>query len=197
MIRRAVLAAAAAVLLSTSVTAAAGKTVSIFSYGFTPNAPIVAAGALVTWRNIANINHNVTPNVPAVTPFNAVTIIPDHGFSDQMTQAGTFKYHCAIHPTRMKGSIRVKMSSSPTSGTTATIFTIRVGSADSAPGFEQQIQRRKGAGSFLPWINVASQTVTWDPNSNDHGTWGFRTRYRQTSTGDHSSWSPTLSITVN
>ena len=97
----------------------------------------------------------------------------------------------------MKGSIRVKMSSSPTSGTTATIFTIRVGTVDAEPGFAQDIQRRKGGGSFTTWISVASQTVTWDPNSNDQGTWGFRTRYRKAGTGEHSNWSPTLSITVH
>ena len=203
MIRRASLAAFAALLLTTSAVSAATttvavlKTVQIYNSGYSPMALKIAVGDTVAWHNASHRNHCMTENVPAVWPVvEDVTIVPDHGFSFPMPNAGTFAYHCSIGPS-MKGKILVKMSASPASGNTATNFTITVGSADAAPGHAEDIQYRKGGAPFTDFISVASKTVTWNPNNNDAGTWQFRTRYRNTSTNEHSGWSPVVTVTVH
>lgn len=73
---------------------------------FTPQQVDIKAGGTVTWT-FQSLAHNVTFNAPqpAGTPANIPT---QSNSSDQrqFTQAGTFAYHCTIHP-GMTGSVVV------------------------------------------------------------------------------------------
>jgi predicted lipoprotein with Yx(FWY)xxD motif/plastocyanin len=79
---------------SPSPTAGAGQSVNIQSFAFTPPSLPVPVGTKVTWTNNDSVAHTVTSDSGA---FNG-SLAPGATFSFTFTQAGTFSYHCAIHP---------------------------------------------------------------------------------------------------
>ncbi|MEP6733712.1 MAG: plastocyanin/azurin family copper-binding protein [bacterium] len=86
-------------------TPTATTSVAITGFAFNP-APIqVAPGAVVTWTNNDNVNHNVT--------FSSEAIGASPNFSTgtksltMPTAAGTYAYHCTIH-TSMTGTVKVQ-----------------------------------------------------------------------------------------
>jgi plastocyanin len=57
----------------------------------------------VTWSNEDSVGHTVTANGGA---FGSGTIAPGTSFTRTFATAGTFAYHCSIHPS-MTGTITV------------------------------------------------------------------------------------------
>jgi hypothetical protein len=168
------------------------------NFTFNPNAPKMALGDTVLWKNDADRNHTVTPNVLTVWPASGGEMSPGKSQAMAFKHAGTYKYHCSIHTSQnMKGSVKFKMSVSPASGTTSTNFTIRVATQNAFTGFTHDVQRRKHGGTFAAWMNTPSQLVIFNPAPSETGTWEFRARYRKMSTGEKTDWSPILTITVN
>ncbi len=76
----------------------------IVDFGFTPAALTVTAGTTVTWTNTGQVDHTVTANKGT---FSSGTLSPGASFSFTFKVAGTFAYHCAIHPF-MTGTVIVK-----------------------------------------------------------------------------------------
>ena len=76
----------------------------IVDFGFTPATLTVAMGTRVTWTNTGQVDHTVTANGGA---FDSGTLAPGASFSFTFKTAGTFAYHCAIHPF-MTGTVIVK-----------------------------------------------------------------------------------------
>ena len=79
-----------------------GSAVAIANFSFNPASGNAATGGFVTWSNTDSTNHTVTfdngPDCGVVAGGTSQTV--------QFTLAGTFAYHCRIHPS-MKGSIVV------------------------------------------------------------------------------------------
>lgn len=91
---------------STSSTIASNA-VHIAYPAFNPNALTVAVGATVTWTNTdAGISHTVTSTAGPAN-FASSLLAPGDTFSFQFTIAGTYEYHCTVHPT-MTGTITVQ-----------------------------------------------------------------------------------------
>lgn len=83
---------------------AAGK-VDISDMMFTPSQINISKGDTVTWTNSDSVAHTVTAdngNGPNSSP-----IAPGDKYSYTFTQAGSYQYHCSIHPS-MRGTIVVK-----------------------------------------------------------------------------------------
>ncbi len=80
---------------------AANYSVTISGFAFSPATLTVSAGATVTWTNKDSVAHTVTSDTGA---FDSGNIAPNATFSYKFTTAGTFSYHCAIHPS-MKASV--------------------------------------------------------------------------------------------
>jgi plastocyanin len=72
-------------------TGAAGMTTTAFG----TNPLTVAVGTTVTWVNSDSIAHTSTANAGQ---FNTGVINPGGSAKFQFTAAGTFAYHCSIHP---------------------------------------------------------------------------------------------------
>jgi len=72
-------------------------------YAFAPAAVTVATGTTVTWTDKSDAPHTVTSNAGA---FGSGTLNEDQAFRFTFNQAGTFQYHCSIHP-YMHGTIIV------------------------------------------------------------------------------------------
>jgi plastocyanin len=71
---------------------------------FAPNPIAVPVGGTVTWMNNDNVAHTSTADGGA---WNSGSIAPGASFSRTFASAGTFQYHCAIHP-GMVGTVNVQ-----------------------------------------------------------------------------------------
>jgi plastocyanin len=77
--------------------------VKIVNFAFNPSTVNISAGDVVVWTNTAGISHTSTSDKAKWDS----GIIPAGGtFKKRFKKAGTFTYHCSIHPT-MKGSVVV------------------------------------------------------------------------------------------
>ena len=110
--------------------------------------------------------------------------------------AGSYAYRCTIN-TSMTGTLKAGMTVSPTSGKTATVFTLSwaVGAPPSGFGFDVQVKR---PGSST-WVSLRNDTLTpsttWTP-LNGTGTYQFRTRLQRLGATTVSGWSAALSVSV-
>ena len=84
--------------------AATGNTVSIAGFSFKAPAITVTVGTTVTWTNNDSTNHTVTADDGS---FTSDPLAGGATFGQTFATAGTFAYHCTIHPT-MTGSVTVQ-----------------------------------------------------------------------------------------
>ena len=71
---------------------------------YAPDEVDVAPGTTVTWMNTDSVAHTSTSDVAG---WNSGTIAPGGRFSASFSNAGTYSYHCAIHP-GMVGTVIVR-----------------------------------------------------------------------------------------
>ena len=79
------------------------NTVSIINMTFTPATITVTAGTTVTWKNNDNMTHTVTADDDS---YDSGNIGAGGSFSKKFSIAGTYPYHCSIHPS-MTGKVVV------------------------------------------------------------------------------------------
>jgi plastocyanin len=84
--------------------AVATDKVSIENMAFTPAAIKVKVGTTVTWTNNDSIAHTVTAD--SGDGPNSGNLDPGKSYSFTYKTAGTFSYHCEIHPD-MTGTVQV------------------------------------------------------------------------------------------
>ena len=77
---------------------------SLGNRAYIPNELNVATGTTVTWTNTDSTSHTSTSNAPG---WNSGIVAPNGRFSVKLQTAGTFDYHCDIHP-GMVGKINVR-----------------------------------------------------------------------------------------
>jgi plastocyanin len=74
------------------------------SGAYLPGELNIAAGTMVTWTNADSISHTSTSDVNG---FDSGNVAPGGRFSFTFQSAGTFPYHCSIHP-GMVGTVVVR-----------------------------------------------------------------------------------------
>jgi len=79
---------------SSSVTIPVGAS-SLGSSAYAPDDLTVAVGTTVTWMNTDSVAHTSTSDA---TGWNSGAVAPGGQFSVAFQTAGSFPYHCAIHP---------------------------------------------------------------------------------------------------
>lgn len=94
--------------------------VMIQSYSFMPATLTVPVGTTVIWSNMDGVTHTTTSDAGL---WNSGSLNPGASFQHTFTSAGTFTYHCMIHPS-MHGTIVVQGAS--TQSTTSTSRTLTV-----------------------------------------------------------------------
>ena len=78
-----------------SAPAASGTAVTISSFAFNPAEITVKVGDTVTWTNQDSVGHTVVADDNSFTSQS----LPQGGtYSFKFTKAGTFAYHCSVHP---------------------------------------------------------------------------------------------------
>jgi plastocyanin len=182
----------ACLLVGVPPAAAATVSVSIMDFGFAPVAPTVSQGSTVKWTQLdAGVQHTTTSNALF---WRSARLDQGQTFQTTFWSAGSFGYHCELHPD-MTGTIRVPLKAS---GTASTGWTIRWSSQSSTPtnrAFDVQI-KRPGSTTFVGWrTDVTSRSAFFNPSKN--GTYQFRARTRNLSNGKNSGWSPTKSVKIS
>jgi plastocyanin len=78
-----------------------GNTVSISGMAFSPASLTVSVGTIVTWTNNDAMTHTVTSDT-GLFDSGSITATGGYGgggtYSYTFTAAGTYNYHCSIHP---------------------------------------------------------------------------------------------------
>ena len=82
----------------------AGSEVTIADFAFDPGDLTVAVGDSVTWANEDGATHTVTSDDDA---FDSGDLSSGATFEETFDEAGTFAYHCDIHP-QMSGTVTVQ-----------------------------------------------------------------------------------------
>ena len=103
--------AVAVTMLAGAVTAiAADHAVDIVGFSFAPGTATVAVGDTVTWANADAQSHTATADDGA---FDTGTIAGRSSKAVTLTTAGTFAYHCRIHPAMTATLVVTAATSSP------------------------------------------------------------------------------------
>lgn len=76
--------------------------VSIQNFAFNPDSITVKAGTTVTWQNNDSATHTVVIGTLA-----SPDLAPGDSYQHTFSTAGTYQYHCSIHPT-MTGTVIVQ-----------------------------------------------------------------------------------------
>lgn len=72
--------------------------VTIKNFAFSPATITVAKGTKVTWTNEDSVAHQIASDSSSSAAFNGPSMATGQQFSFTFNEAGTFSYHCAIHP---------------------------------------------------------------------------------------------------
>jgi len=88
---------------STTPQTSTGNKISIVDFSFNPSTLTIKPGDTVTWTNTSSgTTHTVTG-----TGFDSGQLAPGSSFQHTFPTAGTFDFHCSIHPS-MTGQIIVQ-----------------------------------------------------------------------------------------
>lgn len=79
--------------------------VVIKNFAFSPSSLNVKVGTSVMWTNDDAVTHTITSDSGSL--LNSGMLSPGQSFSFTFDRAGSFGYHCNIHPA-MKGTVVVK-----------------------------------------------------------------------------------------
>ena len=82
-----------------------GNNVHIKNMAFSPATLTIKVGDTITWTNQDSASHTVTSD--SGTELNSATLVNTQTYSHTFNTAGTFPYHCSIHP-GMKATIIVQ-----------------------------------------------------------------------------------------
>jgi len=90
---------------TTTTVTVQNRSITIVNFAFNPSSMIINKGDTVIWTNNDSVPHQVVGDTLA--SLKAPVMNNGQKYSYTFKDAGTFAYHCAIHPS-MKGNIIVK-----------------------------------------------------------------------------------------
>jgi plastocyanin len=90
---------------SSATKPASANSITISNFAFGPAAMTVKAGTTVTWTNQDSVAHTVVETDSLAGP-NSQPLDQGKSYSFKFATAGTYHYHCSIHPD-MVGTVTV------------------------------------------------------------------------------------------
>ena len=151
----------------TGSTAPASASVSIPAHSFSPASVTIAVGGTVRWTNGDRDSHTVTADNGS---FDSGILAPGGTFSHTFPTAGTFAYHCEIHPD-MRGTVTVTGAGSatrptaaaaaPTTGTARSTPSAPAAAPASGRSVDRPVRIIDFAFSPQAVAAVVGDTVTW------------------------------------
>jgi plastocyanin len=104
-------------MIGSDAVGAADVAVGINNFAFSPGSATVPVGTRVVWTNMqAGVPHTVTSDTGL---FDSGMMAPNATFSFTFSTAGTFPYHCNVHP-NMHGTVVVTQAAGATTAPTTT-----------------------------------------------------------------------------
>ena len=166
---------------------AAGVTVDVAGMAFTPRVVKVPLGGTVTWR-FQEGPHTTTSDQGF---WSSGTRSSGDSFAHTFESAGTYPYHCTVHP-HMQGKVkvRIKATGSPSSG-----WKIRWATTRGSGGTTYDVQVRKPGSHTWKTLkdDVRRAATRYDPAADGK----HSVRARTNDDGQTSRWSPAKSLTVS
>ena len=158
---------------------------------FSPAVVKAKLGDTVAWT-WGSSNHTST-DATGLGLWDSGTRSINGSFNFMFAHVGTYNYECTIHVSSgMTGKVKVPLAIASTSATSITLTWATV--APPANFVEDVQQEALGATKFTTIVNGSSALS--EPLTLTSGTWKFRARYRNTSTGKKTSWSPAAKVTI-
>lgn len=182
------------VLALSTLPAEAATTVNIVNGGspssFTGS--IASPGSVINWHNSSSQTHTSTRT--GAFGWATSNIAPGATSSGVLRKfPGRFPYVCGIH-SGMVGTISIRPTASPASGTTSTTFTLAVVSINAPSGYVYDIQTKDAGGNWANWVTQTGMTKMVHPGAT--GTYYYRARIRKTSNNLTVSYSPARTIHI-
>ena len=140
-------------------------------YFFQPASISVPAGTVVVWVDNSDAPHTVTSDSGAPSAFNTTQNVTEgKTFALQFNQAGTYHYHCNIHPTTMKAVVTVTPGNTTASAPATVPVTASMVQMTEHPEGNYLFQPASisiKAGDIVVWFDKsdAPHTVTSDPGA--------------------------------
>jgi hypothetical protein len=170
--------------------------VRVLDTGFSPTAAQTVIGGAMTWvLPASDTNSHTITDGSGLGLFNSGIRAPGGSFSFTFPAAGTY---VVSDPTNRKSStVGLRVSATPTSGTSATSFTIRWANRALPAGYVEDVSiERPGRSTFAPWRTGRTGTSASFLPDAGKGTYRFVSRIRKTANGHQSLFSPAGAITV-
>ena len=191
-----VVAATAALLVPTGTAEASpaaphiasrAASVAVAGMAFGPAAVKVGLGERVTWAFQDSAAHTSTSDQGF---WDSGTRSGGASYSRAFTSAGTFAYHCTIHPMmRGKVAVPVKVSGSPNAG-----WTLRWSTKKAKGGVTFDVQTRLGSGKWKPLVSGATAP---SQKFNPAKAGSYSVRARTVRGGARSGWSPASTVPIS
>jgi plastocyanin len=172
--------------------------VGVFDFSYVPSPlKIASVGQVIEWGfQDSRYTHSATDSTGVIdSGFKA----PWNVYDETMPFSGTFNYYCAEtthseHP--MNGQVKVPMSASPASAPRGTTFQLGWSQISGLTTYSFDVQRKGPSDArWRTWFAATSdREASYTPNQT--GTYAFRSRVRNTGSGEASAWSPVKKITV-
>lgn len=169
--------------------------VTVQQHRFVPRVVTVdLAAPLVVWTfNATDCN---IVDASGMGLFNSGTHSQGQQWEFSFPSAGTYPYHCDKRPSRT-GKVLVPITTTVTSGTTASTFSLTWAPRIPPAGFTYDVQIKRPDTRWTDWmVGTSSSSAVFTPDAGT-GHYLFRARLRKTASGMSSDWSPILSIDIS
>lgn len=155
----------------------------------------LAQGQAVGFANHGLVAHTAR-DTSGLALFDTVPIAPQGtAMVPAPPGAGQYPFRCDFHNS-MRGTLRVPVIATPTSGPLSTAFTITWAVAGAPVGLKFDVDRKlPGAVNWVAWKRgVIATSAVMTPGR--RGTFRFRARVRRPANGETSDWSVVRAINV-
>jgi hypothetical protein len=171
--------------------------VRVSDAGFSEPSASSAQGSGVAWSFPAtNANAHSVTDASALGLFDSGLRAPGGSFTTTLIAAG--KYTIRDSATGTTSMIKVPLKVRPTSGSTATSFTLTWASETPPAGYAFDVQvKRPGTTAYAYWRSSTTETSGAFVPDGATGTYSFRARYRSATSSGASGWSSAIAITVS
>jgi plastocyanin len=167
--------------------AARAGTVTVMDMMFMPGTVSTTLGGSVTWTNQDSLGHTITSDQRF---WDSGTKVPGATYTRAFTSAGSFAYHCSIHP-EMHGKVSVPLTSS---GTASKGYKLTWATVKGSNGISYDVQTRLGKGK---WVSLKAATTGSHAKFNPATSGKYSVRARTAKGGARSGWSPTVTVTIS
>jgi plastocyanin len=168
-------------------TASRASGVTVANMAFGPASVSTTLGGAVTWTFKDATAHTTTSDQGF---WDSGTRLGGATYTRTFTSAGTFAYHCKIHP-MMHGTVKVPLAAggSPSTGYKLTWATVK-----GSNGITYDVQTRLGSGT---WVSLKKATTGTHAKLNPAKSGRYSVRARTAKGGKRSGWSPTVTVTIS